>query len=346
MRKTIRGSQFAQLTAFAVVAEHSSFTKAAGQLGISTPSLSQTIRSLEEQFGVRLLNRTTRSVALTEAGAELLNHLNPVLEGVEKAVDAINAFRGKPAGTLRLTVHPVAAATIIAPLLARFSAEYPEIRLDFCVDDERKDIVSGRFDAGIHVADGIHQDMIAVPISEKVCVRTVASPDYLRCDAPLSGPADLREHNCIRHPLGANETSGSWKFRNADQQVEVGVEGSLTVNNLNLALRASLDGLGVVQLPESVVSPFVAEGRLIPVLTNWSPQWPDFVLFYSNHRHVPIKLRALIDFFSREAKHRSPAKDGKSLAHASVSRLPRLGAECAVPAPGHQNVDIDALLSV
>src|SRR5262245_56177310 len=193
----MRGTQFAQLTAFVAVAEHSSFTKAAAYLGISTPSLSQTIRSLEEQFGVRLLNRTTRSVALTEAGAELLGHLNPVVEGVEKAIDAINAFRDRPAGMLRLTVHPIAAATVIAPLMARFSTEYPEIRLEIVVDDALRDIVSERFDAGIHFGDGVDQDMIAVPIGGKFPLSMVASPDYLARNAPLLVPDDLKQHNCI-----------------------------------------------------------------------------------------------------------------------------------------------------
>src|SRR5258708_23554585 len=142
----MRGTQFAQLTAFVAVAEHNSFTRAATQLGISTPSLSQTIRLLEEQFGVRLLDRTTRSVALTEAGAQLLAHLTPVLEGVHKALDAVNAFRDKPAGKLRLTVHPFAAATVLAPIIARFAARYPEISLDLCGDSTRNDIASQRID--------------------------------------------------------------------------------------------------------------------------------------------------------------------------------------------------------
>jgi DNA-binding transcriptional LysR family regulator len=153
----MRGTQFAQLTAFLAVAKHSSFTKAASHLGISTPTISQAMRSLEEQFGVRLLNRTTRSVALTEAGEELLGRLRPVMEGFDKAIDAVNAFRGKPAGTLRLAAHPVAAVTVIAPLVARFSAEYPDIRLEIYVDDECKDIVSERVDAGIHPGNAIAQ---------------------------------------------------------------------------------------------------------------------------------------------------------------------------------------------
>src|SRR5215216_657784 len=258
----MRGTRFAQLTAFVAVAEHSSFTRAATQLGISTPSLSQTIRLLEEQFGVRLLNRTTRSVALTEAGEELLGHLSPVMQGIDKAIDAINAFRDKPAGTLRLTVHPVAAVTVIAPLVARFSAEYPEIRLEVCVDDDRKDIVSERFDPGIHLAERVAQDMIAVPISGKFRLSTVASRNYLARNLPLSDPEDLKQHNCIKFCSAGNEGCGTWKFRNADRQVEVSVAGSLNVNDLDFALRAGLDGLGIVQLPEVLVAPFVTDGRL------------------------------------------------------------------------------------
>jgi DNA-binding transcriptional LysR family regulator len=306
----MRGTQFAQLTAFVAVAEHSSFTKAATQLGISTPSLSQTIRSLEEQFGVRLLNRTTRSVALTDAGAELLAHLSPVMEGIDKAVDAVNAYRDKPAGTLRLSVHPVAALTVIAPLVARFSAKYPEIQLAIHVDDERKDIVSERFDAGIHLGDGIAQDMIAIPIGGKFRLNTVASPEYLARSAPLSLPDDLTRHNCIKYCWAGKEANHPWKFRNADQKVEVDVAGSLNLNDLDLALRAGLDGMGVVQLPDVLVAPYIAEGRLVPVLADWSPQWTDFVLFYSSRRHVPLKLRALVDFLRRESKQPSRAEEG------------------------------------
>jgi DNA-binding transcriptional LysR family regulator len=298
----MRGTQFAQLTAFVAVAEHSSFTRAAAQLGISTPSLSQTIRSLEEHFGVRLLNRTTRSVTLTEAGEELLGKLNPVIEGLRNALDAVDELRDKPAGTLRLTVHPVAAATVIGPLVARFAAEYPEIRLDISVDRERKDIVSERFDAGIHLEDGVAQNMIAFPISGKFRLSTVASPAYLARSAPLSTPDDLKQHNCIGYCWADDEAGHPWKFKGQEQQLDVSVTGSLNVNNLDLALRAGLDGVGVVQLPEASVASFITEGKLVRVLPDWSPQWSDFVLFYSSRRHVPVKLRALIDFLRRQSK--------------------------------------------
>jgi DNA-binding transcriptional LysR family regulator len=317
----MRGTQFAQLTAFVAVAEHSSFTRAAMQLGISTPSLSQTIRSLEEQFGVRLLDRTTRSVALTEAGEELLGKLNPIIEGLRSALDAVNAYRDKPVGKLRLTVHPVAAVTVIAPLVARFAAEYPQIQLDISVDCERKDIVSERFDAGIHLGDGVAQDMIAIPIGGKFRLSTVASPDYLDRSAPLSSPDDLTQHNCIRYCWVDNQAGHPWKFKSAEQQVEINVRGSLEVNNLDLALRAGLDGVGIVQLPEVTVAPLIAQGRLARVLPDWSPQWTDFVLFYSSRRHVPVKLRALVDFLRRQSKQSARAERGDVITRTAPVRL-------------------------
>jgi DNA-binding transcriptional LysR family regulator len=298
----MRGTQFAQLTAFVAVAEHNSFTRAATHLGISTPSLSQTIRSLEEQFGVRLLDRTTRSVALTEAGEQLLAHLTPVLEGVQKALDAVNTYRDKPAGKLRLTVHPFAAATVLAPIVARFAAEYPEISLDICVDAARKDIVSERFDAGIHLGNCVDEDMIAVTIGGNFRVSTVASPDYLRRNPSLSVPEDLRQHNCITYGWTGSELGLPWRFKKANQQVEVPIKGSLTVNNVEFALRAGLDGIGIVQMPEASVSPLVADGQLATVLADWSPQWTESVLFYSSRRHVPVKLRVLVDFLRRQLK--------------------------------------------
>jgi DNA-binding transcriptional LysR family regulator len=305
----MRGTQFAQLTAFVAVAEHRSFTKAASHLGITTPSLSYAIRSLEEQFGVRLLNRTTRSVALTDAGEQLLGHLSPVLEGVDRAIDAVNEFRDTPTGTLRLTVHPIAAVSLIGPMVGRFSARYSQIRLDISVDVERKDIVGERFDAGIHPSDGIAQDMVAVRIGGRFRLTTVASPDYLARHATPSMPDHLRQHNCIKYRWESEGGGHPWKFRNADQEVTVAVEGLLAVNDPALALRAGLDGMGIVQLPEQWVEPFFADGRLVRLLGDWSAPWTELCLFYSSRRHVPVKLRTLVDFLRRESKN--GAHDGE-----------------------------------
>jgi DNA-binding transcriptional LysR family regulator len=320
----MRGTQFAQLTAFVAVAENRSFTRAASHLGIKVPSLSHAIRSLEEQFGVRLLNRTTRSVALTEAGEQLLSHLTPVLENVDRAIDMVNEFRDKPAGTLRLTVHPVAAITMIGPIVARFSAEYPEIALDISVEVERKDIVGERFDAGVHPAENIAQDMIAVPIGGQFRFSTVASPDYLARTSVPSLPDDLGQHNCIRYRGGPDSDGQPWKFRKADQVSDVEVKGSLTVNDPTLALRAALDGMGIVQLPELWIASFVADGRLVRVLSDWSPSRTEFSLFYSSRRHLPLKLRALVDFLRKESKDDGAhANEGRAVCLAVVAGADR-----------------------
>jgi len=319
----MRGTQFAQLTAFAAVAENRSFTKAASHLGIKAPSLSHAIRSLEEQFGVRLLNRTTRSVALTDAGERLLGHLTPVLESVDRAIDAVNEFRDKPTGTLRLTVHPLAAITVIGPLVARFSAEFPDISLDVSVEAGRKDIVGERFDAGIHPEEGIAQDMIALPIGGQFRFSTVAAPDYLARTSVPSVPDDLRQHNCIRYRGGPDGDGHPWKFRRADHVLDVDVRGSLTVNDPALALRAALDGMGIVQLPEMWTAPLVAEGRLVRLLNDWSPHRTEFSLFYSSRRHLPVKLRALVEFLRRESRDVTQLNDGRLLYLAVIGAADR-----------------------
>jgi DNA-binding transcriptional LysR family regulator len=323
----MRGTQFAQLTAFVAVAENRSFTKAASHLGIKVPSLSHAIRSLEEQFGVRLLNRTTRSVALTDAGEQLLGHLTPVLESVDRAIDAVNEFREKPTGTLRLTVHPVAAVTVIGPIVARFSAAYPEIGLDISVEVERKDIVGERFDAGIHPDESIAQDMIAVPIGGQFRLSTVVSPDYLAKRSTPMGPEDLRQHNCIRYRGGPDADGHPWKFRKADQALDVPVKGSLTVNDPALALRAALDGLGIVQLPETSIAALVAEGRLVRLLGDWSPRRTEFSLFYSSRRHLPVKVRALVDFLRKESKESAQAEGSNPVSLAAVAAADRRRSE-------------------
>jgi DNA-binding transcriptional LysR family regulator len=298
----MRATLFAKLTAFVAVAEHASFARAATHLSISNPSLSVAIRSLEDQLGVRLLNRTTRSVALTEAGAELLAHLHPALESFEKALDVVNAFRAKPGGTLRVAVRPVAAATIVPSLVARFSAQNPNIRLEIYVDRERVDIVRNRFDAGIQVDSGVAQDMIVVPIGGQFRFLTVVAPAYLSGRAPPSNPGDLEQHNCIEYSGTGQNADLRWRFRKGEDQVEIEVRGSLAVNDADLALRAALEGIGIVQLPELVVAPYIAEGRLVSVVTDWCPQSTEFVLFYPGRRLVPLKLRALIDFIRHESK--------------------------------------------
>src|ERR1700750_1329424 len=188
--------QLAELTAFIAVAEHLSFTKAAVQTGVALPTMSQTIRSLEERLGVRLFNRTTRSVALTEAGERLLGEIQPIVAGIDHALESVNLFRDKPIGTLRLAVSRPTATRRLAPLIPPFLCEYPAIRLEIVVDDSVQDLVSGRFDAGIHIGQRVQRDMTALRLTDDLRMLTVASPGYLRGHRPLAQPEDLHQHNC------------------------------------------------------------------------------------------------------------------------------------------------------
>lgn len=314
----MRGSRFAALSAFVEVAEHRSFTKAAGQLGITTGSLSQTIRALEESLGVRLLNRTTRSVALTEAGERILTGLRPLLDDFEAVVDSANAFRDRPAGRLRFTIPPGVQTYLIGPVLARFLAQYPEIVIEISVDPTMTDIVAGRFDAGIRLGKRVARDMIAVRISDKIRHVVVASPDYLARHQQPQMPQDLLSHNCIRmrFPSGAFLP---WLFAVEGQIVELEVDGSVIVNEPELLVRAALDGIGVLYMVEDYVRPMISAGRLIGVLEKWMPPPSDaFYLYYPSRRQNPAPLQALIDFMRANLK--TSAKSEKQRAIGSMER--------------------------
>src|ERR1700744_3818655 len=222
----MRGTQFAELSAFVAVAEHRSFTKAAAQLGISRAGLSQVIRSLEERLGVRRLNRTTRSVALTEVGELLLYDTQPVLEGIDKAIEGVNAFRDKPSGTLRLNMQRAAAVWLVGPGLPKFLAKFPDIKLEIAADNTHSDIVSGRFDAGITRGEWIAKDMIAVPLLDGQRAVVVASPAYMaRHPVPVI-PQDLLVHNCVRLRLDWDASIQSWDFERNGRRLAMAVEGS------------------------------------------------------------------------------------------------------------------------
>jgi DNA-binding transcriptional LysR family regulator len=311
----MRGTQFSQLTAFVAVAESRSFSKAATHLGTVTSSVSQAVRSLEEKFDVRLLNRTTRSVSLTDAGEQLLGHLRPILEDVNRAVDSIYELRDRPAGTLRLSVHPLAAVTVIGPMVTRFAAKFPNIGLEISVDPEYKDIVSERFDAGIHPGDGIPQDMIAVPIGRQLELSAVASPRYLARRGVPSMPTDLSSHSCITYCWSPPKRRQVWKFCRADHGVDVAIEESLVVNDPTLALQAGLDGYGIVQLPEMWVSPLVAEGKLVKILEEWSLRLANFRLFYASRKHVSAKLRVFVDFLRKASREPTFVNGGAERSH-------------------------------
>jgi DNA-binding transcriptional LysR family regulator len=279
------------------VAEQRSFAKAAAQLGIAPSTLSQTIRTLEERLGVRLLNRTTRSVAPTEAGERLMAQLQPAFEGVSRAVEAVNDFRDKPMGTLRLLMsRPIANATI-ASLLAPFLAAYPEITLDIVSDDSRLDIVNGRFDAGLRLGERIERDMIAVRIIDEIHMYCVGSPSYFKDREIPQTPEDLRTHECIRHRSQWDGAVHPWEFqRGNDKKVEIAVQGRLIVNDVYLALRAALAGAGIAYLSHNMASPYRADGRLVPVLAAWCVALSGVYIYYPSRRQIPAPLQAFINF--------------------------------------------------
>lgn len=303
----MRGTEFAELSAFVAVAEEASFTKAAKRLGLSPATLSQTIRSLEERLGVRLLNRTTRSVAPTDAGERMLHQMRPLLDGFDAALESVNAFRDRPSGHLRLSVPPPVAKFVLAPVLGRFLAQFPEITIEITVETRISDIVADHFDAGFRRGNWIARDMIAVRVADDRRLHVVASPDYLaRRGKPLK-PTDLHNHNCIRFRLAQGEFV-PWEFVVDGKIVEIQVEGSVVVvNDPDLLLTTVLEGIGITYTMEEYVRPMIDEGRLVSLLDDFAPPPADgFFLFYPSRRQNSAALQAFIEFLRKE--WRSAAK--------------------------------------
>jgi DNA-binding transcriptional LysR family regulator len=299
----MREPDLADMNAFIAVAERRSFAKAAIQLGLSRSRLSETIRGLEERLGVRLLNRTTRSVAPTEAGERLLARLRPLLDDFGAAIHSINAFRDKPAGLLRLTVPPPVASFMLAPLLARFLAEYPAISLEISADAALTDIVASRFDAGIRPGERVERDMIAVRIGGEVRSVVVAAPDYLARHPRPTTPRDLEVHNCILFRLPSGATF-PWPFEKKGERLEAAVSGRLTVNDQELAIRAALDGVGVLYTALDYVAPLIEARRLVPLLEGWQTRSAALFLYYPSRRQVPAPLQAFIEFLRANLRAR------------------------------------------
>jgi DNA-binding transcriptional LysR family regulator len=299
----MRGPELAEMNAFITVAERRSFSSAAVQLGISRSRLSETIRELEGRLGVRLLNRTTRSVAPTVAGERLLAQIRPLLADFDAVLDSINAFRDKPAGLLRLTVPPPVASFMLAPLLSRFLDKYPAIDLEISVDGALTDIVAGRFDAGMRAGDRVERDMIAVRIGEEIRSVVVAAPEYLARHKRPTTPRDLGAHNCIRFRFPSGLIV-PWQFEKKGAQVEVAVEGRLTVNDPELAVRAALDGVGVLYTALGYAAPEIDAGRLVPVLEDWRTPAAAIFLYYPGRRQVPVPLQAFIEFLREKLQAR------------------------------------------
>jgi DNA-binding transcriptional LysR family regulator len=320
--------QLSELSAFAAVADSLSFTKAAAHIGCSLPTISQTIKTLEERLDVRLFNRTTRSVALTAAGERLLAEIQPILERVDQAIESINVFRDKPMGTLRLTVSRVFAVRGLGPLIKPFLAEYPAINLELAVDDTNSDIVRNRFDAGIRAGHRVERDMKIIRVFDDSNFVAVASPGYLAGHPAPSAPEDLQAHNCIRHRFPADDTLQPWIFDNGGERAEIAVDGSLIVNDFDLVLNAALDGVGVAYLVEPMIKPYLAEGRLVRLLPHWHYACPGLFLYHPSRRQPPMALQVFIDFVKRWRRGivtgsitASPQYDGSELVAATLHPL-------------------------
>jgi DNA-binding transcriptional LysR family regulator len=292
----MRGAEYAELAAFVAVAQERSFRRASVRLGLSPSALSHTVRELEERLGAKLLNRTTRSVAPTDAGLSLLDRLAPAFADIAGAVEAMSAFRDRPSGTVRLNLPKLAAQMALAPAFGRFARAYPDVRLELTVDDGLTDIVAGGFDAGIRPGERVQRDMVAVRVTPDLRTAVVGSPDYLGSRPRPRTPHDLRDHTCINYRWAGSRALYRWPFEKAGEALEVAVEGPLTLNDTDLILAAALDGVGLACILESAVAGHVAAGRLVRVLEEWCQPFPGFFLYYPGRRQVPMALRALIDF--------------------------------------------------
>ena len=299
----MRRPELGEMNAFVTVAQRCSFAKAAVQLGISRSRLSETIRGLEDRLGVRLLNRTTRSVAPTAAGERLLARLRPLLDDFDTVLESINVFRDKPAGLLRLTVLPPAANLMLAPLISRFLAQYPAIDLEISVDAALPDSVAGRFDAGIRPGERVERDMIAVRIGEEMRGVLVAAPDYLARHPRPTSPRDLETHSCIRFRFPSGVIA-PWQFERKGKQVEVAVDGRFTVNDEELAIRAAVDGVGVLYTALGYAAPEIKAGRLVLLLEEWRPRSAAIFLYYPSRRQIPLPLQAFIEFLRENLRAR------------------------------------------
>jgi DNA-binding transcriptional LysR family regulator len=292
----MRGSEFAQLKAFVAIVERASFARAADHLGLSRPALSQIIRLLEGRLGVRLLNRTTRSVAPTAAGRRLHERIAPMLLEMDEAVAEAVAATARTAGTLRINTLSMAAKQIIAPRLGRFHRAHPDVVLDIVIDDGLSDIVAGGFDAGIRVGERLQKDMIAVRLTPDVKLLAVASSGYLARHGEPRTPADLQQHACINWRFPGSGTIARWEFEKKGQKIETVLEGPLISNHQDIVVPAALQGLGVLYAyNDDGIAEALKRRRLRRVLVDWSPTVPGLFLYYWNRRHVQPALRAFIE---------------------------------------------------
>lgn len=291
----MRREQLGDLNAFVVVAEEKSFTRAAAKLGTSQSAVSQTVRRLEERLGVRLLTRTTRSVAPTQAGERLLQGLRPALDDIDVQLSALTELRERPAGAVRITTSQHAADTILLPALERLLPAHPDVNIEVSVDTGLRDIVADRFDAGIRLGEQIDKDMIAVRIGPDLRMAVVGSPRYFEERGRPKTPHDLTKHNCINLRFPTLGGLYVWEFEKDGRELHVRVDGQLTLNESHLIVKAACAGLGLAFVLEDHVKPLIAEGRLKRVLGDWCAPFSGYHLYYPSRRHLTPAFALLLN---------------------------------------------------
>ncbi|WP_047459834.1 LysR family transcriptional regulator [Rhizobium rhizogenes] len=291
----MRREELVDLNAFLTVAEEGSFTRAAAKLGTSQSALSHTIRRLEARVGVRLLTRTTRSLAPTEAGERLLATLKPALDSIGAELSSLSELREKPAGTIRITTAEHAANTVLWPALEKFLPDYPDIHVELSIDSGLTDIVTERFDAGVRLGEALAKDMIATRISPAVRMIVVGSPAYFEQRTIPLVPQDLSEHKCINQRLLSAGSLYAWELEKDGREVRVRVEGQLAFNNTNMIVRAAIAGFGLAFIMEDHVREQLADGSLVCVLEDWCPSFPGYHLYYPSRRQPSAAFALLVD---------------------------------------------------
>jgi DNA-binding transcriptional LysR family regulator len=293
-------NELSLLSAFLTVAEERSFTRAAKQLNISTSGVSHAVRRLEEQIGVRLLTRTTRSVSPTDAGEQLLAHLRPALTDIRGTLTTLSGLQTKPIGRVRLRCPRLAARTVLAPKLGRFARHYREVVLEVTTDDSRVDLVAAGFDAAIHFGEYIAQDMVAFASRPDIQHAIVGAPSSFKSHARPISPRVLLDHRCInfRH---RGESTYKWELEKGDESVAIAVSGSLVLDDEDLVIEAALDGAGLALVADNRATPHLVSGALIRVMEDWTPPFPGFFLDYPHRKQQPAALVALIETFRLSA---------------------------------------------
>lgn len=297
----MRRDEMSDLTAFAVVAEERNFTRAAARLGMSQSALSQIMRRLEARLGLRLLTRTTRSVAPTQAGDQLLQTLVPALNELDAKLATLTELRDKPAGLIRITSVEHATDTILYPALRKLLPEYPDIQVEIVSDYRLADIVADRFDAGVRLGEDVDKDMIAVRIAPDLQIAIVGSPAYLERNPIPLVPQDLIRHQCINLRISDDRGFYIWDFEKNGHAVKVRVDGQLAFNTISMLTEAALDGFGLAHLPLDQVEDHLASGRLKRVLEDWSKPFPGYHLYYPSRRQPTSAFALLVETL----RHRS-----------------------------------------